>query len=306
MNKHAYLIMADSNFHQLRQLVKLLDDFRNDIFIHIDKKVNFDPKDWNINTKYSNLYFIPRIKVFWGGVSQIKCELELFEFAFNTEKYSYYHLLSGKDLPLQNQDYIHNFFKNHQGKEFVYFSSLQDIEVNKAYERINHYHVFPEISVRRYRNRILKFGIKIYRFLETRVQRLCKVNIQKNKNLKLGYGSNWVSISGSLVQMIVDEKQDILSTYNHSVLADEIFIQTFILNKKDLVSRVFVGEDGDYTRSYMRYIKFIRGKSSPKIWNYRDLEELIEAKNEGYLFARKFDENIDDEVIKEWIKFLKK
>lgn len=36
--KHAYLIIAHSNLKQLQQLLLLLDDPRNDIYIHIDKK----------------------------------------------------------------------------------------------------------------------------------------------------------------------------------------------------------------------------------------------------------------------------
>ena len=43
MDKHAYLIMAHNNFGILEKLLMLLDDQRNDIYIHIDKKVkDFD------------------------------------------------------------------------------------------------------------------------------------------------------------------------------------------------------------------------------------------------------------------------
>ena len=40
MEKHAYLIIAHNNFYILEKLLRLLDDERNDIYIHIDKKVN--------------------------------------------------------------------------------------------------------------------------------------------------------------------------------------------------------------------------------------------------------------------------
>lgn len=36
--RHAYLIMAHNNFYILEKLLILLDDPRNDIYIHIDKK----------------------------------------------------------------------------------------------------------------------------------------------------------------------------------------------------------------------------------------------------------------------------
>lgn len=37
--KHAYLIMAHHEFEVLGKLVQALDDERNDIYIHFDKKV---------------------------------------------------------------------------------------------------------------------------------------------------------------------------------------------------------------------------------------------------------------------------
>ena len=45
MQKHAYLIMSHNDFYILEKLLRLLDDRRNDIYVHIDKKVkNFDFK----------------------------------------------------------------------------------------------------------------------------------------------------------------------------------------------------------------------------------------------------------------------
>ena len=36
--KHAYLIIAHGEYNLLNILVNMIDDVRNDIFIHIDKK----------------------------------------------------------------------------------------------------------------------------------------------------------------------------------------------------------------------------------------------------------------------------
>ena len=38
MSKHAYLVMAHHQFPLLQTTLRLLDDPRNDFFIHIDKK----------------------------------------------------------------------------------------------------------------------------------------------------------------------------------------------------------------------------------------------------------------------------
>ena len=37
-NKHAYLITCYNNFKHLIKLLAALDDARNDIYIHVDKK----------------------------------------------------------------------------------------------------------------------------------------------------------------------------------------------------------------------------------------------------------------------------
>ncbi len=48
-NKHAYLIMAHDNFEQLKILLDLIDDYRNDIYLHIDKKLKLIFHHWVIN-----------------------------------------------------------------------------------------------------------------------------------------------------------------------------------------------------------------------------------------------------------------
>lgn len=65
--KHAYLILAHSEPEILGILVSLLDDERNDIFIHIDKKSNI--MDFlRVKTDRSNLFFLEeRIDAKWGG-----------------------------------------------------------------------------------------------------------------------------------------------------------------------------------------------------------------------------------------------
>ena len=50
-NRHAYLIMAHNEWELLNTLLSLIDDTRNDIFLHIDKKVKKMPKFINPNTQ---------------------------------------------------------------------------------------------------------------------------------------------------------------------------------------------------------------------------------------------------------------
>lgn len=66
---HAYLIIAHNKFEQLKKLIKVLDDKRNDIFIHVDEK-SFDKfclDDIKKDLKYSEIYVIENpVNVIWG------------------------------------------------------------------------------------------------------------------------------------------------------------------------------------------------------------------------------------------------
>ena len=92
MKKHAYLIMAHTQFQQVVKLVKLIDDEENDIYLHIDKKVKNATEIFKdiiepVVSK-SKIYFISQNNVQWGGYSQIKTELDLLKAAI-PQKYQY-------------------------------------------------------------------------------------------------------------------------------------------------------------------------------------------------------------------------
>lgn len=95
-SKHAFLVMAHKDDEVLRALMRILDDERNDIFIHMDaKKGGWEENHLLASVSKAGIFLIPRIRVTWGGYSQIACELSLLNSAVANGHYSYYHLLSG-------------------------------------------------------------------------------------------------------------------------------------------------------------------------------------------------------------------
>ena len=125
MKKHAYLIMAHDNFYILEKLIQLIDYDLNDIYIHIDKKAkNFNFNYFRNLVNKSNIYFVKRFNVRWGGYSIVEAELELLNKAIKGE-YEYYHIISGVDLPLKSQEYIHKFFNANRGKEFINIEKIE-------------------------------------------------------------------------------------------------------------------------------------------------------------------------------------
>lgn len=123
-DKHAFLVIAHKDDETLRTLLRTLDDPRNDIFIHMDaKNKRWDEENTLASVSEAGIFSIPRISVTWGGYSLIACELGLLSAAVAKGHYSYYHLLSGQDLPIKSQDKIHSFFDSCGGKEFVRFEN---------------------------------------------------------------------------------------------------------------------------------------------------------------------------------------
>lgn len=287
MRKHAYLIMAHNEPEILYKLLKLLDDKRNDLFVHIDKKSKeFDLDRFRNCVEKSNIYFINRKDIRWGNYSQIECELDLLKEATNNGKYEYYHLISGVDFPLKNQDEIHNFFDKNKGLEFVHFCNTHPVTGN-IFNRVNYYHLFAK-----WLRSDSKIKLKISSFLHSGIIKIQKIfHIQRYKNKEFYYGANWFSITDSLARYVLENKSKIKKTYRHTLCADELFLQTLLVSSPYYKNLYNFSDDGNYNQ-IMRYIDWTRG--GPYTFRSSDYDELI---NSNMLFARKFSCKVDGAII---------
>jgi hypothetical protein len=281
-DKHAYLIIAHNNFEILKKLVVLLDDPRNDIYIHISSRVkNFAFEELRATVKSSNLIFTRRINVKWGGYSLIECELILLKAAIAKE-YEYYHLLSGVDLPLKTQDYIHNFFDQNKGMIFLNMNNRNDDP--DIVRRIKYYHILSG----RPKTIILKMVLKPINKIILGLEQLMKIDRLKKQPMEIYMGANWFSITHSLAEYILSKEETIKKLFRYTFCADEIFIQ-MLVGASDYKNAIY---HNDECNSNMRYIDWNRGK--PYVWKTEDFEDLI---NSHYLFARKFDYEQDHRIV---------
>lgn len=288
MIKDAYLIMAYSNFDFLKKLILLLDDERNDIFVHIDLKAQeFDKAVFENCTSYSNLAFIERKPVFWADYSQVDVMLDLLAAAEKAGQYHYFHFLSGMDLPLKTQDEIHAFFDS-RNQEFI---GMVPKESWYSVRRVRFYHPFTHMRI--YRNcKPLK---ALDRMLEY-VQRLFGVNRLKNKELKVIDGWQWCSVTQDFVSYLLKQRAFIEETFSKSLCPDELAFQTMVYNS-DFRSKLYCEED--LKKGSQRFIDWNRG--SPYVFRKNDFEELMKS---PYMFARKFDINTDACITEKIISYL--
>ncbi|MGQ7853137.1 beta-1,6-N-acetylglucosaminyltransferase [Pedobacter sp. WC2501] len=270
MSHHAYLIMAHENSLVLRTLISLLDDERNDIFIHIDTKTDLNFEDTIFScVQKSRLYFTSkRVDVIWANISQVEAEYILFDDAYKKGKYEYFHLLSGADLPLKSQDEIHRFFKNNEGKEFIGFAK------KAIASRIKYIHLFAKSY--RNPNKIIDYTRRLFILFQTYLR---YNHFSAHKNLEIKNGTNWVSVTRDFVGYLLENENLILSKMKYSKSPDEYYKQTLAYNSK---FREHVFSIDDEFKSCMRLIDWGRGK--PYEWQLEDLDEIMGS---GKLFVRK-------------------
>ena len=277
MNKHAYLIIAHNEPEVLSLLLSLLDDRRNDIYLHIDARSSnmYEQfKDFHLNK--SKLYVLShRIPVYWGDISQVEVEYLLFETALKTREYAYFHLLSGVDLPIKSQDYIHDFFHRYQGKEFVgfwnsaYHKKDLDRKVYRRYLFTKYFKGGPAVV-----HGVTAFLRNIFLIL----QKITKYRRHQEWTFKKGF--NWVSITNEFCAYLVKQKPQVMKTFSQTLCPDEIFIQTVLWNspfRQNIYNAELV------CKGSMRAIDWERG--NPYVWTRKNYREL---KNSELLFARKF------------------
>lgn len=272
--KHAFLILAHTEFALLQRLVNCLDDGRNDIFIHFDKKVPALP---DIRAQKAGLTILERrVDVRWGAPSMMEAELSLFEAAVAKGPYQYYHLLSGVDLPIKSQDYIHDFFDRHDGEEFIGYTWTQ---MPPGFARkVQGWHLFPEdFKSRSLVKKLLRAG-----FL--RVQEL--LGLRRNRDVDFKKGSQWVSVTEGMARYFVDHRDWLRKTFRNTFCCDELLMQTLCWASPFRDHIYNTEEDGT---GCMRLIGWRRVPGREELvlqdWTAADLPQIQAS---PALFARKF------------------
>ncbi|BEV08081.1 beta-1,6-N-acetylglucosaminyltransferase [Methylophilus sp. DW102] len=280
--KLAYLILAHNNPAHLGRLMEGLKTSATDFFIHIDKKSNLDEF---IHLAGTQVFFSnQRVPVYWGTFSQIEATLALMQQAIAAEKpYDYFVLLSGADYPIQSADYIHEFFKNHQGTQFISTLKMPNLAAGKPLSLLEEFNVEGKYK------KIKKRAYRLYKALGLpRIRR----DYQQGLNGLVPYaGAQWWALTREACEYIlkfVETHPKFMQLYQNVLVPDEMFFQTIIGNSH---------YSSKIARS-LTYSDWQAGKSSPENMTENHLAKLknqsrylMKCSNypEGeILFARKF------------------
>lgn len=274
--KHAFLIIAHNELRILNILLTMLDDPRNDIYLHLDKKWKLNIQDLHHLQKAQLFLIEKRMDIRWGDISLIKLEFRLFRMAYTNGPYLYYHLLSGADLPIKSQDYIHEFFQRNHGKEFIGFAQGEENRID-CYNKVMKFHLF---------SRHFHSSNKLLVHSRVWLERILNKILTRNSSITFKKGAQWVSFTNGCCQYILSKEKSILKRFKYTKCGDEIFLQTIVYNSPFYercynVSDEYIGNQ--------REIDWKRG--NPYNWTIEDKDFLSHSNK---LFARKIiGKNID-------------
>ena len=288
--KHAYLILAHKNWNQLMTLLTLLDDSRNDIYIHIDRRVADVPWEQLRNTvQKAQIFFVKRLTSAWGDYSLVKAELQLLEEATRSP-HAYYHLLSGQDLPLKSQDEIHVFFGSKSEAEYVDIWKVPLDGPHTLDKRLRFYSFCRRWNGSLDTSGIAYLYLRRFQKLSVLIQKWIGISRIKGMEDQLFYGSQWFSITEAFAHYLLTQKAFIKKHFRWTVIPDEHFVQTVLMQSpfRDRVSptptRQINWQTGTLTLK----------NGHPSDFTAADYELLHSS---DCLFARKFDETTDPEII---------
>jgi hypothetical protein len=234
--KIAYLVFAYRNPHLINKMIEHLSCKDSSFYIHIDKKSNIDEFS---SIKGKNIHFSDiRLPVYWAEYSGIRAILILMHQAINARQdFDYFVLLSGSDYPIQNRQYIHDFFKANRGMEFMNIVRMPCVEAGKPLSRINTLRFESDRPIRRFIVRLLarlSFAQRDYR--------------KYLGSLHPYSGNTWWALTRDSCRYIlefVERNQNIAEYFKCTFAPEEMFFQTIIGNSqfRSKVRRNLVYED---------------------------------------------------------------
>ena len=268
----AILILAHKNVAQLNTLIRKLDNNFN-IYIHIDLKSNMKPEDIVPSSRHKITKQYP---VYWGSYNITLATYYLMKSAYLDDN-DYYLLISGQDFPIKSNSYILNFIESNKYNDFINFEKMPRKDWHGGgLDRVLYF------WENRDERTLLSFMIRHIR----KYQR--KISLFQRKMDCIFYGgSNWFNLSKSTVQKVVEyiDNKNYLGRYKYTRISDEIWLQTLLISKLGVTN---------LTNDSLRYIDWKSGPEYPRTLRSSDINLI---NNSSALFARKFDWEVDPEII---------
>ena len=287
--KIAWLISAYTEERTLANLVDALESEEVDIFIHVDKRVDEKPFRKAVGER-ENVFFLEgkrRVKVYWGGYSQITMQYNLIKSALdNGREYEIISYITGTDYPLYSNAEI--ISRLTEGRAWIRGFDISKEEstfggVESQKDRLLYYH---------YQD--LPYKIMWVPFNKLRIPRFSKFNaIEYDFYMGSEY---WAVPFECMKELILEwEHNDGLRKFLRFVFApSEIWIHTLFFNSKwKEIGELYPGTEFPVITRLSPLTYFEYGRQI-KVFNEKDYDTLM---NSNCLFARKIIVGKSDDLI---------
>ena len=294
-----YLILAHKNPLQLGRMIERLDDGASKFFIHLDAKTPIEP--FAACLEGAHIRFIePRERCVWGDFSIVQATIRLMEAASNEQ--GLFILMSGQDYPIQSQGYINDFLEHNKEFDFIEIEPLEEKWKPKMVkDKLEHYHILHS-EERGHSNCYAPFAhCSVFQKVRTLTHLLKGRLSRKNFRLLCSLpkrvapferqyaGSQFWAFSEqtfyAVLNYIREHKAALEGYYKYTSSPDEIYFHSVLMN---LVAK-------DSTIKLKEQITYVNYFRKNNVFVTEDFDKLTSAK--GKLFARKFDTDIDIEIL---------
>lgn len=188
---------------------------------------------------------------------------------------------------MKSQADIHQLFDDNAGKEYISFDQCKE-RMEEFKDRIRYYRWFQD-KIGRNSGKLVAIMYKT-EDISLRMQHALKVDRLKRCPCEIKKGANWFSITHDLAVYLLRQK-NIKKYFGNSLCADELVVQTLAYASP---------YRDNITGSNWRFIDWHRG--NPYTFTSDDYSQLVESDR---LFARKFDENVDLNIVEMLLEHVK-
>lgn len=301
-----YIILAHQFPLQLKRLVNRLNTKNTRFYIHIDKNKNIKPF-FEALAFCDNVTFLDeeyREEGIWGDIGIVKATIKAMAMIVSQNTRGFCVLLTGQDYPLKSADYISNFLADHSNTNFIDLVSVQKFWKDEGLNRIHKYKINKSTE----RGHFLLLS-SVYDRSFYKWPTLGKLNfLRKSNRLKeaavifkkrkfpkvlepVGGSVYWtlpITTVGKILSFI-ENNPTYIEYHRYTLCADEIFFHSIVA---DLAKNTTIKIEPSLT--YANWSK--TSGPRPLTFKAKNFNELQGA-SKKYLFARKFDINVDKEIL---------
>lgn len=266
----AYLILVHRLPEQFKILFKSIYDSNNYYLIHIDKKsdISLHQDIQEFIKDYTNTYILESESIVWWGYSMVWVELNGMKKLLEVwADWSFFINLSGQDFPLKSQKSICEFLTQNINNSFLKIANQWE-ERPDTMNRIENYFEDNGRNIKEIIGKKRPFLQQVVPYI----------------------GWQWMILNRKCCEFICnsDESKKFEDFYVNTLIADESFFQTLLMNSSFWWNLI-----NDHKRAII-WIADWDIKLRPKTFTKRDIKFLLSKDN---LFARKFDNNVDFDII---------